>query len=97
MINTGRGLDTMTNAAQKWFGTPSSGPGYSVMPGAYQVGNPTTYGDTYSTTNPAYGAKGGKVSEHGIGYADGGVVASALKGVLQIGESAQPSVNSDLG
>jgi hypothetical protein len=86
--NAGYGLNTVSNVAQKWFGTPTTNQNNTV-------GNPTTYGETYSTTDPAYGASGGKVSPRSIGYAEGGAVidaertgpdaydATALKGVLQ--------------
>lgn len=89
--NVGYGINSIGNAARKWFGQPSSA-NYNSNG---TIANPTSYGDTYSMADPAYGARGGKVSEHGIGYAEGGAVidaektgdgqydATALKGVLQ--------------
>lgn len=77
MANTGYGLNTLSNSASKWFGTPGSSANYGANG---QIQAPTSFGDTYSLSDQAYGAKGGKVQPHAIGYADGGEVEDDLAG-----------------
>lgn len=89
--NTGYGLTTLANGAKKWFGDQAATPPFNPNSSYDSSGTFTPY---YSGAD-AYGAKGGKVKPHSIGYADGGAVidaektgdgsydATALKGVLQ--------------
>jgi hypothetical protein len=86
------GFNLAGNAA-RWFGSQSAQPNPSAnyrLTDPTMIGSPTTYGDPYSLTNPAYGADGGIVRPR---YDDGGAIFTR-DGPMPMGSGRDPHTAS---